>query len=98
MCSSDSTLLTFTFFPSLDLVVFVSSISSWGPPGTACSQNHTVGMALVQSPHLNNIPQAVRIAASVDPALDPALKQQAIDYLSEVRDRCEETWQVIGSL
>ncbi|WVQ79178.1 exportin-T [Cryptococcus sp. DSM 104549] len=45
------------------------------------------------SPHLTNIPQAVRVAASIDPSIDPALKQQAIDYLTQVRDRCQETWQ-----
>lgn len=46
------------------------------------------------SPHLTNIPEAVRIAASTDPSIDPGLKQQAIDYLNKVRELCEETWQV----
>nr|ODN95651.1 exportin-T [Cryptococcus depauperatus CBS 7855] len=50
-------------------------------------------MAVSQSPHLTNIPEAVRVAASVDPTVDPALKQQAIDYLTKVRELCEETWQ-----
>lgn len=54
-------------------------------------------MALTQSPHLTNIPQAVRIAGSGDLHLDPTLKQQAIDYLSKVRELCEETWQVSAS-
>ncbi|WVQ96040.1 hypothetical protein IAU59_003140 [Kwoniella sp. CBS 9459] len=46
-----------------------------------------------QSPHLTNIPQAVRIAASIDPNVDAQLKQQAIDYLTKVKELCEETWQ-----
>ncbi|WWD20310.1 exportin-T [Kwoniella shandongensis] len=50
-------------------------------------------MASSQSPHLTSIPQAVRVAASIDPSIDPAIKQQAIDYLSKVRELCEETWQ-----
>ena len=49
---------------------------------------------MASSPHLTNIPEAVRIAASTDPSIDPGLKQQAIDYLNKVRDLCEETWQV----
>lgn len=48
-----------------------------------------------QSPHLTDIPQAIRIAASTD-AVDPALKQQALDYLTKVKELCEETWQVSG--
>ncbi|WRT69690.1 uncharacterized protein IL334_006680 [Kwoniella shivajii] len=50
-------------------------------------------MASSQSPHLTNIPQAVRIAASIDPNVDAQLKQQAIDYLTKVRELCQETWQ-----
>lgn len=50
-------------------------------------------MAQIRSSHLTDIPQAVRIAASTD-AVDPLLKQQAIDYLAKVKDVCEETWQV----
>lgn len=50
-----------------------------------------------QSPHLTDIPQAIRIAASTD-AVDPALKQQALDYLTKVKELCEETWQVSGEL
>ncbi|OCF35216.1 exportin-T [Kwoniella heveanensis BCC8398] len=46
-----------------------------------------------QSPHLTNIPQAVRIAASIDPNVDAQLKQQAIDYLTKVKELCDETWQ-----
>lgn len=49
-----------------------------------------------QSPHLTDIPQAIRIAASTD-AVDPALKQQALDYLTKVKELCEETWQVGGN-
>ncbi|TXT13691.1 hypothetical protein VHUM_01058 [Vanrija humicola] len=50
-------------------------------------------MAQAQSPHLSDIPQAIRIAASVDPSIDPGLKQQAFDYLGKVKELCEETWQ-----
>lgn len=50
-----------------------------------------------QSPHLTDIPQAIRIAASTD-AVDPALKQQALDYLTKVKELCGETWQVSGDL
>lgn len=46
------------------------------------------------SPHLTSIPQAVRVAASIDPSIDPGLKQQAIDYLTKVKQLSEETWQV----
>ena len=51
------------------------------------------GMAAT-SPHLTSIPQAVRVAASIDPSIDPGLKQQAIDYLTKVKQLSEETWQV----
>ncbi|ORY34741.1 armadillo-type protein [Naematelia encephala] len=51
-----------------------------------------------QSPHLAQIPQAVRIAASVDPSIDAALKSQAVDYLTKVKELCEETWQDCLSL
>jgi hypothetical protein len=51
-----------------------------------------------QSPHLANIPEAVRIAASTDPSTDAGLKQQAIDYLNKVKELCEETWQVCAPL
>ncbi|KAK8849681.1 hypothetical protein IAR55_005016 [Kwoniella newhampshirensis] len=50
-------------------------------------------MASSQSPHLTSIPQAVRVAASIDSNVDPAIKQQAIDYLTKVKELCEETWQ-----
>ncbi|KAL7425109.1 pre-tRNA nuclear export protein [Cryptotrichosporon argae] len=50
-------------------------------------------MALTTSPHLANIPEAIRIAAAVDPAVDPALKQQAFEYLTKVKELCDETWQ-----
>jgi exportin-T len=43
---------------------------------------------------LNDIPQAIRIAASVDQNIDPALRQQAFGYLTKVKELCEETWQV----
>lgn len=47
------------------------------------------------SSHLTNIPEAVRIAASVhDASIDAGIKQQAIDYLEKVKELCEETWQV----
>lgn len=49
-------------------------------------------MASPQSPHLANIPQAIRFAA--DPAVEPGLKQQALDYLRQVKEACDETWQV----
>lgn len=52
-----------------------------------------LGMAAT-SPHLTSIPQAVRVAASIDPSIDPGLKQQAIDYLTKVKQLSEETWQV----
>ncbi|WVR08060.1 hypothetical protein IAU60_005106 [Kwoniella sp. DSM 27419] len=55
-------------------------------------------MASSQSAHLTNIPQAVRIAASIDTNVDTELKQQAIDYLSKVTQLCEETWQDCLSL
>lgn len=51
-------------------------------------------MAQQQSPHLTDIPQAIQIAAATDPSIDPALKQQALDYLQKVKERCDETWQV----
>jgi exportin-T len=57
-------------------------------------QKKTLNMALAQSPHLNDIPQAIRIAASVDQNIDPALRQQAFGYLTKVKELCEETWQV----
>ncbi|KAL1411126.1 pre-tRNA nuclear export protein [Vanrija albida] len=55
-------------------------------------------MAQAQSPHLTDIPQAIRIAASVDPSIDPGLKQQAFDYLGKVKQLCEETWRDCLSL
>lgn len=51
-------------------------------------------MSATGSPHLAQIPEAVRIAASIDPSVQPELKQQAISYLATVKERCEETWQV----
>nr|XP_019009359.1 exportin-T [Kwoniella pini CBS 10737]OCF48140.1 exportin-T [Kwoniella pini CBS 10737] len=50
-------------------------------------------MASSQSPHLTNIPEAVRIAAGVGPVADPEIKQQAIDYLNKVKELSQETWQ-----
>jgi hypothetical protein len=49
-------------------------------------------MAQPTSPHLANIPQAIRFAA--DTTVDPGLKQQAIEYLRQVNEACDETWQV----
>lgn len=49
-------------------------------------------MAQPTSPHLANIPQAIRFAG--DTTVDPGLKQQAIDYLRQVNEACDETWQV----
>lgn len=46
------------------------------------------------SAHIEQIPQAVRIAASQDPSIDSTLKQGAVTYLNEVKERSEETWQV----
>lgn len=57
------------------------------------SNPKALGMAAT-SPHLTSIPQAVRVAASIDPSIDPGLKQQAIDYLTKVKQLSEETWQV----
>lgn len=51
-------------------------------------------MSVPPSPHLAQIPEAVRIAASIDPSVRPELKQEAITYLSTVKERCDETWQV----
>ncbi|BEJ16561.1 hypothetical protein CspHIS471_0511660 [Cutaneotrichosporon sp. HIS471] len=55
-------------------------------------------MAQQQSPHLTDIPQAIQIAAATDPSIDPSLKQQALDYLQKVKERCDETWQDCLSL
>lgn len=51
-----------------------------------------IPMAEPTSPHLTNIPQAIRFAS--DTTVDPGLKQQAIDYLRQVTEACDETWQV----
>ena len=59
---------------------------------TYLQRHRTLSMST--SPHLAQIPEAVRIAASVDPSLDPALKEQALGYLSKVKELCESTWQV----
>ncbi|KAK6908461.1 hypothetical protein I203_102463 [Kwoniella mangroviensis CBS 8507] len=48
---------------------------------------------MASSSHLTDIPQAVRIAASIDPSVNAELKQQAIDYLTKVRQLSQETWQ-----
>ncbi|KAK4688536.1 exportin-T, partial [Tremellales sp. Uapishka_1] len=55
-------------------------------------------MALSQSPHMTDIPQAIRIAGSTEGNVDPALKEQAVGYLQKVREMCEETWQDCLSL
>lgn len=44
--------------------------------------------------HIIQIPNAVAIASSQDPNLDPQLKQEAIVYLGKVKELGEETWQV----
>ena len=46
------------------------------------------------SSHLTSIPEAVHIAGSIDPNIDPTLKQQAIEYLQKVKELSNETWQV----
>nr|XP_019043552.1 exportin-T [Kwoniella bestiolae CBS 10118]OCF22482.1 exportin-T [Kwoniella bestiolae CBS 10118] len=48
---------------------------------------------MASSSHLNDIPQAVRIAASTDSNVNAELKQQAIDYLTKVKQLSQETWQ-----
>jgi hypothetical protein len=47
--------------------------------------------------HSTQIPEAVRIAASVDPSISQELKQEALAYLVKVKDLGEETWQVSDS-
>ena len=47
-----------------------------------------------QSQHVVQIPQAVGIAASSDPTIDAGLRQQAVEYLTQVRELSEETWKV----
>ena len=49
---------------------------------------------MASSSHLANIPQAVRIAAGLDPALGPEVKHQAVEYLAQVKEEAQETWQV----
>lgn len=73
-------------------ISFIEQVNPLSP--ATVHGTHQSIMALTQSQHLTNIPQAVGIAAGVDPSIDPALKQQAIDYLTKVKDLCEETWQV----
>jgi exportin-T len=46
------------------------------------------------SSHLTNIPEAVRIAGSIDPSIDRDLKQQALEYMRKVTELSNETWQV----
>lgn len=48
----------------------------------------------MSSSHLRDIPQAVRIAASTGPGVDPQLKAQALEYIEKVKSLSEETWQV----
>jgi exportin-T len=47
-----------------------------------------------QSQHVVQIPQAVNIAASQDSTVAPQLRQQAIEYLTKVRELSQETWKV----
>jgi exportin-T len=49
--------------------------------------------AMASSSHLQNIPEAVRIASVTGPS-DPELRKQAIEYLDKVKTLCDETWQV----
>lgn len=44
--------------------------------------------------HSTQIPEAVRIAGSIDPSISSELKQEAIGYLTKVKELGEETWQV----
>lgn len=51
-------------------------------------------MADDQSQHVTQIPQAVSIAASVDPSTPAELRQQAVEYLQKVKELSEQTWKV----
>lgn len=51
-----------------------------------------------QSQHVIQIPQAVGIAASQDNSVAPELRQQAIEYLTKVRELSEETWKACLTL
>jgi hypothetical protein len=51
-------------------------------------------MADDQSQHVVQIPQAVSIAASVDPSTPVELRQQAVEYLQKVKELSEQTWKV----
>ena len=53
-------------------------------------------MADDQSQHVTQIPQAVSIAASVDPSTPAELRQQAVEYLQKVKELSEQTWKVSG--
>jgi hypothetical protein len=47
-----------------------------------------------QSQHVVQIPQAVSIAASVDPNTPTELRQQAVEYLQKVKELSDQTWKV----
>lgn len=47
-----------------------------------------------QSQHVVQIPQAVGIAASVDPNTPAELRQQAVEYLQKVKELSDQTWKV----
>jgi exportin-T len=51
-----------------------------------------------QSQHVVQIPQAVNIAASQDSSISSDLRQEAIGYLSKVKELSEETWKVRTSI
>jgi exportin-T len=55
-------------------------------------------MADDQSQHVTQIPQAVSIAASVDPSTPTELRQQAVEYLQKVKELSEQTWKVSYSV
>ncbi|GHJ86694.1 hypothetical protein NliqN6_3096 [Naganishia liquefaciens] len=55
-------------------------------------------MADDQSQHVTQIPQAVSIAASVDPSTPAELRQQAVEYLQKVKELSEQTWKACLTL
>ncbi|KAJ9110463.1 hypothetical protein QFC19_001589 [Naganishia cerealis] len=55
-------------------------------------------MADDQSQHVVQIPQAVSIAASVDPNTPAELRQQAVEYLQKVKELSDQTWKACLTL
>ncbi|KAJ9097300.1 hypothetical protein QFC21_004969 [Naganishia friedmannii] len=51
-----------------------------------------------QSQHVAQIPQAVSIAASVDPNTPTELRQQAVEYLQKVKELSDQTWKACLTL